>query len=210
MSLNLRQAIRARTGKLHGELDSHPALAPLSLDAPSPDDVMTALLGLGSAYHGVELVMGSAPEDLAELTQPVPGWSRAIGLDIALLNGVAAHPRAPQFFRTMPSMPSNTAEWLGHLYVALGSSLGSSVIARKMAQHPLRAMRDLHFFRVNATFAARFSVLIGRLERLPQDEATLDRLVVGADGAFKMFLSASDKAYAERVPDVALQTAVGV
>jgi heme oxygenase len=210
MSLNLRQAIRARTGKLHGELDSHPALAPLAAESPSPDDVMTALLGLGSAYHGVELVMGAAPEDLAELTQPVPGWSRAIGLDVAILNSVAAYPRALLFHRAMPSVPSESTAWLGYLYVALGSSLGSSVIARRLAQHPLRAMRDLHFFRVNATFASRFSALIGRLERLPQDEVTLDRLVVGAEAAFKMFLSASDKAYAERVPDVALQTAVGV
>lgn len=189
MILPLRQVLREKTARLHDTIDTHPALRVLSAPQPCAAELYLALCVMAYAYERIENILAAAPAELSDLVQPVPAWTVTLREDrrqlAAWMSGYDAH-RLPT-----PRMPASLAQWLGYLYVVIGSSLGSGNIAKRLADHEIPAVRELRFFRLNASHASRFGRLMAHLDRLSA-EAAVGELVAGATLGFADFIGAAN------------------
>lgn len=188
-SFSLRQMLREKTARLHQVVDAHPTLRALSADEPSAAEVYVALCVMAHAYERIEHILAASPAFLADLVQPIPPWTKTLRDDRLRLAEWESHPDTIDL--SPPRLPVGHAEWLGYLYVVLGSSLGAGNIAKRLAAHGAAAVRELQFFRLNAAHASRFGQLIAHLDRLP-GEASANGLVAGAELGFDDFIGAAD------------------
>jgi heme oxygenase len=189
MSLPLRQTLREKTARLHQIVDTHPTLRALSADQPSVAELYQALSVMAHAYERIERVLAAAPAPLSDLVHPIPAWTATLREDRLRLADWQSN--ADFLSLPPPRVPGSHAEWLGYLYVVLGSSLGSGNIAKRLAAHAVSAVHDLQFFRLNASHASRFGRLIAHLDRLEGEESVAG-LVDGATLGFDDFISAAD------------------
>lgn len=189
MILPLRQVLREKTARLHETIDTHPALRVLSAAEPCAAELYLALCVMAHAYERIENVLAAAPPELSDLVHPLPPWTVTLREDRLRLADWAQGYEV----QSLPTLrlPGSSAEWLGYLYVVIGSSLGSGNIAKRLAEHQLSAVRALRFFRLNASTSSRFGRLMAHLEHLPS-EATVSELIDGAKLGFGDFISAAN------------------
>jgi heme oxygenase len=189
MILPLRQVLREKTARLHETIDTHPALRVLSAPQPCAAELYIALCVMAYAYERIEKMLAAAPAEFSDLVHPLPAWTVTLREDRRRLaewmTGYDAE------ILPTPRMPGSHAEWLGYLYVLIGSSLGSGNIAKRLVEHELSAVRELRFFRLNASHASRFGRLMAHLDGLPGEEA-VGELIDGATLGFGDFIGAAN------------------
>ncbi len=204
----LRQVLREKTARLHETIDTHPALRVLSAPRPCAAELYLALCVMAYAYERIEAMLAAAPAELSDLVHPLPAWTATLRADRRRLAEWMCG--SDMQMLPTPRMPDSHAAWLGYLYVVIGSSLGSGNIAKRLAEHEVPAVREVRFFRLNASHASRFGRLIAHLDGL-SGEAAVGELIDGAKLGFSDFISAANGVTSHAHRDQSIeQTAMAV